>query len=148
MAGVGKTALAVHWGHRVASRFDGGQLYVNLQGYSLGPPPDPLETLTDLLRGLGIEAGRVPADLEPAAALYRSLLAGKRTLLVLDNALTADQVGARLRPLLPGHPGSMFIVTSRDHLTGLVATHGAHRLALDVLILDEAVALLAEVLGA
>jgi DNA-binding SARP family transcriptional activator/DNA-binding XRE family transcriptional regulator len=144
MAGVGKTALAVHWGHRVASRFDGGQLYVNLQGYSLGPPLDPLETLTNLLHGLGVGAGRIPADLEPAAALYRSLLAGKRTLLVLDNALTADQV----RPLLPGHPGSMVIVTSRDQLTGLIATHGAHQLALDVLILDEAMALLAEVLGA
>jgi tetratricopeptide (TPR) repeat protein len=143
MAGVGKTALAIHWGHRVASRFDGGHLYVNLQGYSLGAPLDPLETLTDLLRGLGVEAGRIPADLEPAAALYRSLLAGKRTLVVLDNARSADQV----RPLLPGHPGSMVIVTSRDQLTGLVATQGAQRLALDVLLLDEAVALLAEMLG-
>jgi tetratricopeptide (TPR) repeat protein len=143
MAGVGKTALAVHWGHRVASRFDGGQLYVNLHGYSPGAPLDPFRALTDLLSGLGVEPGRIPAGLEPAAALYRSLLAGKRTLVVLDNARSAGQV----RPLLPGHPGSVVIVTSRDQLTGLVATHGAHRVALDVLTLDEAVALLAEVLG-
>ncbi len=143
MAGVGKTALAIHWAHRVASGFSDGQVYVNLHGYASGPPVRPLRALAGLLGALGVQADRIPVDLEAAAGLYRSLLAGKRMLVVLDNAASAEQV----RPLLPGSPGSMVIITSRDRLTGLVATHGAHRLTLDVLTPQEAVALLARVVG-
>jgi DNA-binding SARP family transcriptional activator/DNA-binding XRE family transcriptional regulator len=143
MAGVGKTALAIHWAHRVAGRFGDGQLYVNLRGYAAGPPLDPAQALAGLLGGLGVDPDKIPVELEAAAGLYRSLLAGKRMLVVLDNAQSAEQV----RPLLPGHPGSMVLITSRDRLTGLVATHGAHRLTLEVLTPDEAVALLARLLG-
>ncbi|MGW3341685.1 ATP-binding protein [Nonomuraea rubra] len=143
MGGVGKTALAVHWAHRMADRFPDGQLYINLQGYAPGPPLSPLQVLATLLRGLGVTAGQVPTELEEAAGLYRSLLAGKRILVVLDNAHSAEQV----RPLLPGSPGCMVIITSRDRLTGLTATHGGHRLTLDVLDADEAALLLTHIIG-
>ncbi|WP_188195722.1 ATP-binding protein [Nonomuraea sp. SYSU D8015] len=143
MGGVGKTALAVHWAHRVAGRFPDGQLYVDLQGYASGPPLSAMQALAVLLRALGVLAEQVPMGLEEAAALYRSLLAGKRVLVVLDNAYGAEQV----RPLLPGSPGCMVVVTSRDRLTGLVATHGAHRLTLDVLDPGEAAALLEQIVG-
>jgi DNA-binding SARP family transcriptional activator/tetratricopeptide (TPR) repeat protein len=144
MAGVGKTALAVHWAHRVAERFAGGQLYVSLQGHTPGPPVRPLQALAGLLRALGVPADAVPVELDEAATLYRSLLAGRRMLVVLDNAANAEQV----RPLLPGSPGSLVLLTSRDRLTGLVATHGVHRLTLGVLTPAESVALLARMLGA
>ncbi|HEX4816235.1 MAG TPA: BTAD domain-containing putative transcriptional regulator [Nonomuraea sp.] len=143
MGGVGKTALAVHWAHRLADRFPDGQLYINLQGYASGPALSPMQALAVLLRALGVMADHVPTELEEAAALYRSLLAGKRVFVVLDNALSAEQV----RPLLPGGDGCMVVVTSRDRLTGLVATHGARRLSLDVLDPDEAVALLTRIVG-
>ncbi|WP_188197731.1 ATP-binding protein [Nonomuraea sp. SYSU D8015] len=143
MGGVGKTALAVHWAHQVADQFPDGQLYVNLQGYASGPPLSPMQALAVLLRALGVMADQVPMELEEAAGLYRSLLAGKRVLAVLDNAHSAEQV----RPLLPGSPGCVVVVTSRDRLTGLVATHGAHRLTLDVLDPDEAVMLLTHIIG-
>ncbi len=143
-AGVGKTALAVHWAHRVAERFPDGQLYLDLQGFAPSPPVDPPRALGRLLDGLGVPSDQVPVEQEAAAALYRSLLARRRLLVVLDNAREAAQV----RPLLPGSPGCPVVITSRERLTGLVATNGARRLTLDVLAPDEAVALLQSVLGA
>jgi tetratricopeptide (TPR) repeat protein len=142
-AGVGKTALAVHWGHRVRSRFPDGQLYVDLRGYALGPPMRPIDALGRFLRALGVPAEQVPVDEDEAAARYRSFLADRRVLVVLDNAAGPEQV----RPLLPGGSGSLVVITSRDRLAGLVAREGAARLVLDVLAPTEAVALLARVLG-
>jgi DNA-binding SARP family transcriptional activator len=143
MAGVGKTALAVHWAHRAARRFPDGQLYVNLRGYAAGPALTPLQALAQLLRALGVEPGKVPVDLEEAAGLYRSLLTGRRVVVVLDNAREAAQV----RPLLPSSPGCVVLVTSRDRLAGLVASHGARQLRLDVLTPQDAVVLLGRVVG-
>ena len=143
-AGVGKTALAIHWAHRVRDKFVDGQLYVNLAGYDSTPPLRPIQTLGGFLRALGVPSKQVPSDVDEAAALYRTLLAERRVLVVLDNAASAEQV----RPLLPGSPASLALVTSREALTGLVARDGARRLALDVLNNDEARALLALVLGA
>jgi len=96
-AGVGKTALAVHWAHRVRDRFPDGQLYVNLRGYAPGPPLRQVSALAQFLRALGVPAELVPAETEEAAALYRSVLAGRRVLVVLDNARDAEQVRARPR---------------------------------------------------
>ncbi|MBV1854829.1 tetratricopeptide repeat protein [Catellatospora sp. NEAU-YM18] len=142
--GVGKTALAVHWAHRVAGRFPDGQLYVNLRGFD---PSGTALAATDAVRGfldaLGVPADRIPADEQARVALYRSLLAGRRMLVLLDNARDAAQV----RPLLPGSAGSMVLVTSRDRLAGLVAAEGAHPLALGVLTAPAAREVLARRLG-
>jgi tetratricopeptide (TPR) repeat protein len=143
MAGVGKTALAVHWAHQVVDRFSDGQLYVNLQGYSAAAPADPLDVLARFLRALGVPAGQVPAELDAAAAMYRSMLAGRQMLILLDNAATSRQV----RPLLPGTPGCLVLVTSRGRLSGLTARDGAARITLDALSEAEAVLLLAKILG-
>jgi DNA-binding SARP family transcriptional activator/Tfp pilus assembly protein PilF len=143
-AGVGKTALAIHWAHRVRDRFPDGQLYVNLRGYAPTPPMRSIDALAGFLHALGVPAEQVPVDLDEAAGLYRTLLADKRLLVVLDNARSADQV----RPLLPGGPSSLVLVTSRDRLGGLVAIDGARRLTLDVLPPEEAVGLLTRLLGA
>ena len=143
MAGVGKTALAVHWGHRVRDRFPDGQLYVDLRGFAIDAPVRPIEALTHFLRSLGAVPELITTDIQTAAAHYRSLLAGRRMLVVLDNAADAEQV----RPLLPGSPGCLALVTSRERLSGLVALDGARRLTLDVLAPDEAQLLLAEILG-
>jgi len=143
-AGVGKTAVAVHWAHRVRDKFADGQLYVNLRGYDPTPPLRPVDALCGFLRALGVPGERVPADVDEAAALYRTLLADRRVLVLLDNAASAEQV----RPLLPGAPACLALVTSRDALRGLVALDGARRFALDVLDPREAYALLARVLGA
>ncbi|SEC54930.1 DNA-binding transcriptional activator of the SARP family [Amycolatopsis tolypomycina] len=142
-AGVGKTALAVYWAHRVRNRFPDGQLYANLRGHAPGSPATPVEILAQFLSALGIPPERVPPDVETAAALYRTLTTDRRILVLLDNAVDPDQV----RPLLPAGPGCLVVVTARDRLTGLVAVHGARRLTLDVLSPDDAVALLADVLG-
>jgi DNA-binding SARP family transcriptional activator len=129
-AGVGKTALAVHWAHRVAGQFPDGQLYVNLRGFAPGGAAlEPDQVLCGFLDALGVPATRIPENLAARTGLFRSLLAGKRVLVVLDNARSAEQV----RPLLPGSPGCLSIVTSRDQLAGLVATEGARPLALDPL---------------
>ena len=144
-AGVGKTALAVHWAHQVMDRFPDGQLYANLRGYD---PSGPAMPATDVVRGfltaLGIPPQRIPADAEAQVRLYRSLLADRRVLIVLDNARDADQV----RPLLPGSPGCLVLVTSRDQLAGLVAADGAHPLTVDLLTETDARLLLARRLGA
>jgi len=144
-AGVGKTALAVHWAHQVADRFTDGQLYVNLRGFDpSGSVMAPAEAIRGFLDALAVPAERIPASLAAQAGLYRSLLAGKRMLIVLDNARDAEQV----RPLLPGAPGCLVLVTSRNRLTGLVAADGAHPLTLDLLSPAEAYHLLAQRLGA
>ncbi|GLZ41059.1 BTAD domain-containing putative transcriptional regulator [Actinokineospora sp. NBRC 105648] len=142
-AGVGKTALALRWAHRARERFPDGQLSVNLQGYSAGTPLTSQEVLVRFLHALGVVPERVPINLEEAAGLYRTLLTGKRVLVLLDNAATAEQV----RPLLPGSSGCLVLVTSRDRLTGLTAQDGAHQLPLDVLTAPEAVDLLGRLVG-
>ncbi|MEV0387066.1 AfsR/SARP family transcriptional regulator [Nonomuraea sp. NPDC050643] len=139
--GVGKTALATHWAHRVRDRFPDGQLYVSLRGY--GTPVRPGDALAGFLRALGVPAGRVPSDVHEAGGLYRSLLTGRRLLVLLDDARDPDQV----RPLLPGGPGCLALVTSRDRLTGLIARDGARPLTLDVLSDPEAHALLTALIG-
>jgi DNA-binding SARP family transcriptional activator len=141
--GVGKTALAVHWAHRVAGSFPDGQLYANLHGFSTATPERPIDVLGRFLRALGIRGSSVPADLDEAGALFRSLLTGRRVLVVLDNAADPAQV----RPLLPGSEGCRVLVTSRDRLDGLVALDGAYPIDLDTLTEDESVGLLTRVLG-
>ncbi|MEU4768513.1 tetratricopeptide repeat protein [Actinosynnema sp. NPDC023794] len=144
-AGIGKTTLAVRWGHRAAARFPDGRLYVDLRGYDpAGSPVAATEALRGFLVGLGVAADGIPADLTARVGLYRSLLAGRRVLVVLDNAANA----AHVRPLLPGAPGSMALVTSRDQLTGLVAADGALPLVIDLPTADQARHLLTRRLGA
>jgi DNA-binding SARP family transcriptional activator len=140
--GVGKTALAVHWAHRVRERFADGQLYMDLRGYSSGPAARPIDVLARFLRALGVPAEQVPSDVDEAAALYRSVLDDRRVLVLLDNARHPEQI----RPLLPGTPGCVVLVTSRDVLSGLVARDGARDLRLDLLTEQEAPRLLAGVL--
>ncbi len=142
-AGVGKTALAVRWAHLVADRFPDGQLYLNLRGYDRDQPVAPVDALAVFLRTLGVPGQVIPDAMEERALLYRSQLADRRMLVLLDNARDGDQV----RPLLPGHPGCVAVVTSRDTLAGLVATDGARRLELDLLPLADAVALLRSLVG-
>jgi DNA-binding SARP family transcriptional activator/tetratricopeptide (TPR) repeat protein len=144
-AGVGKTALAVYWAHRAAGRFPDGQLYVNLRGFDPGGATlDPGQALHGFLDAFGVPPAQIPEDLAAQSGLFRSLLAGKRILVVLDNARSAEQV----RPLLPGSPGCLAIVTSRDQLAGLVATESARPLAMDLLTASDARDLLARRLGA
>jgi tetratricopeptide (TPR) repeat protein/transcriptional regulator with XRE-family HTH domain len=144
MAGVGKTALALHWAHQVAGRFPDGQLYVNLRGFDpSGTPVTAPEAIRWFLDGLGVAPERVPASPETQAGLYRSLVAGRRMLIVLDNARDEQQV----RLLLPASAGTSVLVTSRSQLTGLAATDGARLLSLDVLAPGEATELLAARIG-
>jgi len=141
--GVGKTALAVRWAHQVADRFPDGQLYINLRGYDPGEPLPATEALARFLRALGLAGEAIPAELDDRADAYRALVAGRRMLMLLDNARDAAQV----RPLLPGDPGCAVVVTSRDPLAGLVARDGARRLDLDLLPGGAAVGLLRELIG-
>jgi DNA-binding SARP family transcriptional activator len=144
-AGVGKTALAVHWAHRVAPRFPDGQLYVNLRGFDpAGQPVTPAEAVCDFLHALGVTTGQMPPGLAGMTALYRSLLADRHMLVVLDNAGDAAQV----RPLLPGASGSLVLVTSRHQLTSLAAAEDAQLITLDTLTETEAHELLAGRVGA
>lgn len=129
-AGVGKTALAVHWAHQVRRRFPDGQLYVNLRGFDpTGTATTRDEAIRAFLDALNVPAQRIPANLDAQAGLYRSLLARKRMLILLDNARDAEQV----RPLLPGAPGCLVVVTSRSQLSGLIAAEGAQLLTLGLL---------------
>jgi DNA-binding SARP family transcriptional activator/tetratricopeptide (TPR) repeat protein len=141
MAGIGKTALAVHAAHRVVDRFRDGQLFIDLRGHAAGSAPvRPEDALAYLLRSLGVPPQAIPPGTEERTALYRSRLADSRTLIVLDNAADPEQV----RPLLPAGPGCLVLVTSRSRLTGL---DRAHALTLDILGEREAVALLGKVAG-
>jgi DNA-binding SARP family transcriptional activator/predicted negative regulator of RcsB-dependent stress response len=142
--GVGKTSLAVQWAHTVTGHFPDGQLYVNLRGFDpAGQPVTATQAIRRFLGALGVTPQQLPADAEAQAAMYRSLLADKRMLVMLDNARDAAQV----RPLLPGSPSCLVLLTSRNRLASLVATSGARSLMLDVLSLDEARQLLAARLG-
>jgi tetratricopeptide (TPR) repeat protein/transcriptional regulator with XRE-family HTH domain len=144
-AGIGKTTLAVHWAHQVAHRFPDGQLYVNLRGFDpSGTAMSPDAAVRGFLDALQVPPERVPAGLDAQAALYRSLLADRQMLILLDNARNTAQV----RPLLPGAPGCLVLVTSRSQLSGLVATDGADPIALDLLSPEEAGELLASHIGA
>lgn len=143
-AGVGKTALAVHWARQAQRTFSGGQLYVNLRGFGPnGSVMSPAEAVRGFLDALGVPPARIPAGLEAQVGLYRSLLAGRRVLVVLDNARDAEQV----RPLLPGAPGCLALITSRRSLTGLAATEGAQLLTVGMLAAEEARELLIRRLG-
>jgi hypothetical protein len=133
-AGVGTSALAVHWAHRVADRFPDGQLYVDLRGHGVTPEA----ALAGFLGGLGVDGAEVPRDPAVRAARYRTLLAERRMLVVLDNAGSAGQV----RPLLPGSPSCVVVVTSRDPLAGLVARDGARRIRVEGLPPGESVELI------
>jgi DNA-binding SARP family transcriptional activator/tetratricopeptide (TPR) repeat protein len=143
-AGVGKTALAIHFAHQVGDRFADGEMYLDLRGFDPRMSPmEPREALTVLLRGLRVEPDQIPIEVEEQASLFRSLVADKRVLLVLDNAASAEQV----RPLLPGRGGSLVIVTSRRRLRGLAARDGAHNVTLDTLTPAEASTLLERIIG-
>jgi tetratricopeptide (TPR) repeat protein len=144
MAGVGKTALAIHWAHEVAVRFPDGQLYADLHGFDpTGEAADPVEVLHRFLDALGVTPERMVDGLDARASLFRSVVAGRHLLIVLDNARDPAQV----RPLLPGTPGCAVVVTSRADLSGLVATEGAHQVALDLFTADEAEYFLRSKLG-
>jgi DNA-binding SARP family transcriptional activator len=143
-AGVGKTALAVHWARVTSAEFPDGQLYVNLRGFGPAEPLAPTEVLRGFLNALQVPAARIPAGLTGRQALYRSLLEGRRVLILLDNARNPTQV----RPLLPASPTAVVLITSRNELTGLIAADGARPITLDVLGDAEAYQLMAERIGA
>jgi DNA-binding SARP family transcriptional activator/Flp pilus assembly protein TadD len=144
-AGIGKTALALHWAHQVADEFPDGQLYANLRGFDPSGPPVAAEAVVrDFLGALGVPLARIPVGAEAQSALYRTVLATRRVLVVLDNARDADQV----RSLLPGASGCFVLLTSRARLVSLAASEGAHLLTLDLPSVDEARELLSCRLGA
>ncbi|HCT75350.1 MAG TPA: hypothetical protein DGG94_07095 [Micromonosporaceae bacterium] len=142
--GVGKTAFAAHWARRCADSFPDGQLWVNLGGYGPGQPDTPEQGLTRFLRALGVPTGTMPLDLNDLIGFYRSLTDGRRMLIVLDNANGSEQV----RPLLPGAPGCLVLVTTRSQLTGLLTTEAAYQLPLNPFTFEEARQLLTRRLGA
>jgi len=142
--GVGKTALALHAAWRVVDRFPDGQLFVDLRGFARGTPVEPAAALTGFLRAFGVPDDSMPAGPAQLGAMFRSEVARRRVIIVLDNAAAADQV----RPLLPGSGESVVIVTSRHDLRGLVALHDAHHLPLGPLSRDDSVDLLARLLPA
>ncbi|MFE7334280.1 BTAD domain-containing putative transcriptional regulator [Streptomyces griseus] len=142
--GIGKTALTTHWAHARREHFADGQLFVDLRGHSRLPALRPGDVLAQFLRALGTPPDELPEDEDEAAALYRTLLADRRLLIVLDNARDAEQV----RPLIPGARGCAVVITSRSELSGLVSSDGARRIALDVLDPDEACRLLGGIVGA
>lgn len=137
-AGVGKTSLVLHWANRVREQFPDGQLYVDLRGYDPGPPLTADQALEQFLRTLGVPSASVPSDLGAKSSIYRSILADKKMLIILDNAGDTDQV----RPLIPGASRSLAVVTSRSRLTGLAIRDGAKRTMLDTLSPEESVRLL------
>ncbi len=141
---MGKTTLALHWAHRVKTRFPDGNLYANLHDYGTGHPAEPAAVLDRFLVAFDVAPHKIPHDADAKAALFRSLLDERSMLVILDNAATAEQ----LRPLIPGSPGCLTLVTSRNQLTGLVAADGAHPLSLDLFTTEEARELLRTRLGA
>jgi len=143
VGGVGKTALVVHWSHRRAARFPEGQLFIDLGGYSPAAPMAPIEALSWMLYLLGVPGEQIPADTQQAAALYRSHVAGRRMLIVLDNVADAEQV----RPLLPGSPTCHVIITSRARLAALNVTHDCRQLTLAPLSPGEGLYLLETLIG-
>lgn len=143
-AGMGKTALAVQWAYRVADRFPDGQIFIDLRGHDRHTALTTSAALTHLLSSLGVPAERIPGELAEQASLYRSLLNGKRILVVLDNGGTTDQ----LLPMVPPGTGSRLVVTSRQAMPGLAVHHAVCQIGIDGFSPDEAVALLASVLGA
>ncbi|MFC4031725.1 BTAD domain-containing putative transcriptional regulator [Streptomyces polygonati] len=144
MAGVGKTTLAVRWAHMVEDRFPDGQLYVNLRGFHPAMPPlSSLEAMRDVIDALGVKPGRMPDSPDALASLYRSLFAGRRFLILLDNARDSEQV----RPLLPAAGGCLAIITSRHRLDGLIVADNARFIPLGLLSRAEGVELLIRRLG-
>jgi DNA-binding SARP family transcriptional activator/tetratricopeptide (TPR) repeat protein len=143
-AGVGKSALAVRWAHRVREAFPDGQLYVNLRGYDAEQPVAVADALAWFLTALGVRGPEIPPGIDERAGRYRSELTGRRMLVLLDNASSVEQV----RPLLPGTGSSLVLITSRDSLPGMVAVHGAERVNLDLLPMPDAVGLLRRLIGA
>jgi tetratricopeptide (TPR) repeat protein len=143
MPGIGKTTLAARWAQQAAGQFPDGQLYLDLRGYGPDPPMTPADALAGLLRELGAGERDIPEGTAERTVLYRSLIAGRRVLVVLDNATSAEQV----RPLLPATPGCTVLVTSRDSLAGLVAKDGAARLDLGLLSLADATSMLRTLIG-
>jgi len=142
-AGVGKTALAVQWAHRVADRFPDGQLFVDMRGHDPATALSPADALSHALRSLGVPADRVPAAVPEQAALYRSLLHGRRILVVADNGGAADSV----LPLVAADSGNLLVVTSRATMTALATHHAVCPVGLDVFSDDEALGLLRTLLG-
>jgi transcriptional regulator with XRE-family HTH domain/tetratricopeptide (TPR) repeat protein len=144
-AGVGKTALAVHWAHQATAQFPDGQLFVDLRGFDpSGTPMSSADALYTLVEALGVPAEQLPRSTDGLPGLYRSLLADRRILLILDNARDAAQV----RPLLPGSASCRVVITSRSQLTGLVARDGATRITLTAMSRTEACQMLTSLLGA
>ncbi|MGW4145046.1 ATP-binding protein [Streptomyces albogriseolus] len=141
--GVGKTALALHWAHRVRRHFVDGDLYIDMRGYNSGNALGPEQALTSFLRGLGVEADRIPIDEQECAALFRSMVYGKKILIFIDNVSSVKQI----RQVIPASRSSLVLITSRNRLSGLVAREGAARVTLDVLSPQESVRLLREVIG-
>ncbi len=145
MGGIGKTTLAVNWAQCAAGRFPDGQLFVSLRGHDpFAPPLDPAAALRGVLTALSVPAARLPADLDHQCALFRSLVSGRRMLIVVDDARSAEDV----RPLLPSSPGCMVLVTSRSQLHGLLVTEGAAAIPLGLLEPAAACSLIEQVIGA
>lgn len=142
-AGVGKTAVAVHWAHRWRIQFPDGQLYLDLRGYGPERPVEPGDALSGFLRALGVAGSAIPAEEDQRAARFRTELAERQLLLILDNAGSVEQV----RPLLPGSASCSVLVTSRETLPALIARHGAHRVPLDLLAPEDSMSLLRTLLG-
>ncbi|MEU5783373.1 AfsR/SARP family transcriptional regulator [Micromonospora lupini] len=143
-AGVGKTTLVVRWARDVMSQFPDGQLFLDMRGFDANSPTSAAEALPRLLHALGVAPEEIPIGVDAQVALYRSTLAGRRLLVVLDNVADPDQA----RPLLPGDPGCVVVITSRDRLGGMVALDGARRVTLDVLPPEEALQVIADTAGA
>jgi DNA-binding SARP family transcriptional activator len=142
-AGVGKSALAAYWAQLSRPAFSDGQLFLDLRGFAAGPPVTAAAAVGRFLRALGVVTADIPRDADQAAAMYRTILADRQMLILLDNAATAQQV----RPLIPAAPGCLILVTSRSKLTGLTALNGARSLTLGALRPDEARTLLTRILG-
>jgi hypothetical protein len=140
-AGVGKTALALRWAHLIREQFPGGELYANLRGFDDGPAVTADAVLDRFLRDLGVEPSSVPADPDSRAAMFRSRIADRRVLILLDNVADIGQV----RPLIPGSPGPLVVITSRNQLAGLAIRDGAQRIRLDIFQESDAVALVRQV---